>query len=182
MAKTEKVPTPAPTKKYALKNENPTPPPASKQDARVVADRNVGPGSSLHQRVIAENGLAQFMFGGPAMGPKDNGTHGMGPLPGSAAVRKNGEVVQYQGAVGRIDNDPAFKGAEPNEIKLAQMQDNREKETISDHRDSGAPAKAWVGGGSTKMVDAGMRMDTPLRYQNAPVRTWVDESIKLKKD
>lgn len=153
-----------------------------KVDPRLKASRDVGPGSTLHQRILAEGASQNYMFGPHgAMGPKDSGTMGMGPLPGTAVVRKNQEVVHYSGAVGRIDNDPEFKGAEPNEIKLAQLVDNREKETISDQRDSGAPAKNTAAGG-TRMVDLGMRDYTPLRYQNAPVRTWVDESIKIKKD
>lgn len=181
-AKVEKIPTPPPTKKYVVKNDNPNPAKPEPQDSRLTASRNVGPGSPLHQQILAESGVADYMFGKHgAMGPKDNGTHHMGPLPGSAIVRKNHEVVQYQGAVGRIDNEPAFKGAEPNEIKLAQMVDNRERETVTDQRDSGAPAKNTAAGG-TRMVDLGMRDYTPLRYQNAPVRTWVDESIKIKKD
>lgn len=158
------------------KNKNGGPNPV---DPRLVPDRNVGPGSTLHERIVAEAGVADYMFGKHgAMGPKDNGTHAMGPLPGAAKVKKSGEVEMYFGAVGRIDNNPAYKGAEPNEIKLAQMQDNRERETVSDQRDSGMPSKSGAAGG-TKLQDMGFREVTPLRYQNAPVRTWIDESIKL---
>jgi len=153
-----------------------------KVDPRITASRDVGPGSSLHQKIAAERAAQDYMFGPHgAMGPKDNGTRAMGPLPGSARVDKAGTVHQYFGAVGRIDNEPAFKGAEPNEIKLAQMVQNREGETLAMHRDTGGASKSAAAGG-TKLVDVGMRDYVPLRYQNAPVRTWVDESIKIKKD
>ena len=153
-----------------------------KVDARIKASRDIGPGSTLHQRIIAEQAVQNYMFGPHgAMGHKDSGTMAMGPLPGSAIVRQNREVVKYFGAVGRIDNDPEFKGAEPNEIKLAQMEVNREAETATMQRDTGGASKMAAAGG-IKMGDLGMRDYTPLRYQNAPVRTWVDESIKIKKD
>lgn len=146
-----------------------------KLDPRLKAARDAGP--SAHEQVEGEKALQNYMFGPHgAMGPKDNGTHHMGVLPGGF---KGGE--HFSGAVGRIDNEPVFKGADPNEIRLAQMVDNRRRETVSDQRDSGAPSKMTAAGG-VRMIDAGMRDYVPLRYQNAPVRTWVDESIKIKKD
>ena len=179
-APVDKVPTPAPTKKYTVVGKNPNPPAQKPVDSRLQPERNVGPGSGLHQRIVAESGVHDFMFGGPAMGPKDNGTgnKAMGALPGGAQVRKNGEVVKFSGSE---KSKPAFKDVEPNAIKLSQMVDNHRREVSSDQRDSGAPAKAWSSGG-TKMIDSGMRDDTPTRYLNAPVRTWIDESIKIKKD
>jgi hypothetical protein len=149
------------------------------------ASRDVGPGSTLHQSIIAQQANDRYMFGGRAIGPGDSGTHREGPLPGGARVIKSGEnkgkVVKYYGAVGRIDNEPDFKNVDPNAITLAQMQVNAERETLSDQRDHGAPSKSGASGG-TKLQDMGFREVTPLRYQNAPVRTWIDESIKIKKD
>jgi len=199
-------PTPDPVKSYTMVNDNPNPPEPMGMDPRVAAqERSLGTGSSLHRRILGEHAFHSYMFGRRAVGVGDSGvaTGGGGPLPGGAIVRRNGEVVKFSGAPARTDyglvsdlsgnqgqagprvthvpgSEPSFAGAEPNEIRLAQEMVNRQREIESMMRDSGAPGKG--AGGNTKMNDVGMRDDTPTSLQNAPVRSWIDESIKLKKD
>lgn len=138
---------------------------------------------TAHQAIGALKQDNRFMLGVPDMGVRDPGTSTKGnPLPGGASMDKMGRVETFGGQFHAPKVAPEFMGAEPNDIRLAQMVVNHDSAMVGMQRDTGTASKMAAGGG-TRMKDQGTLGSTNLPTQTwgGPVKSYVDESIKIKK-